>query len=469
MAADIAAARSTRSSSLASADQTQHDAQAAAFDAYAAELATAAEVYQNARGLASSTLSTSLATASHAFTDSTGTGTANAGDGNAFVTYTPGDEPGQGPGGGNPPGNGGRPRLGQAPGPQIPNQSPPRAKPQRFDMNKSRAGNLMVEQQRANPELYRSHLERQRGALDGAETLSETLGESSVFGPVMAGQNLVTQQNGYRNNQPMSTLENVSSVLTLLGPFLANFGKVDDAVSESQQLGRSAQRAASTSTQLADEAKDVARAVDNSGIQKASSSIAKDGEALNPLLRNGTKRFARIPMDLRGDGLVFGSQRIERLKAFVSERYDTIILWDDAVSYGKIDEIAGTISLNPSTATFDVVAHELSHVRFAHAVGKWRGQPLSNFELNLMEAIGYWGTYRKSRIAGSDHAAAMLDSGNGLGAAMAQSAIQALRGGNPAVIESLQKAIQFYGRDYVEAALRFAGAGIAPGKRIPGL
>jgi hypothetical protein len=172
-------------------------------------------------------------------------------------------------------------------------------------------------------------------------------------------------------------------------------------------------------------------------------------------------------MDLRGTGLAQGSSRFNKLESFLSSRYGAKVSFDSTASFGRIDELTGTIHLNPGTATFDVVAHELSHVRFAQAMGKWgTGKRLTNFEVNLMESIGYYGTYRKGIASGLCHADALANSS--FGPAFAQHAIQALRSGSPAVQESLRRAIFAFGRDYVEQALRFQGLGIGPGKALPG-
>ncbi|MCO6457972.1 MAG: hypothetical protein J5I93_21930 [Pirellulaceae bacterium] len=189
-------------------------------------------------------------------------------------------------------------------------------------------------------------------------------------------------------------------------------------------------------------------------------------EAIGGAPRSGLGRHTSLPMDLRGAGLVHGSSRFSRLEGFLSQRYGARVVFDDAVPFGKIDELAGATRLNPHTATFDVVAHELSHVRFSQAMGKWgTGKALTNFEVNLMESIGYWGTYRKGLASGLSHADALANAS--FGPSFAQSAIQALRSGSPAVPASLQRAIALYGRDYVEQALRFGGFGIRPGKSIP--
>ena len=104
-------------------------------------------------------------------------------------------------------------------------------------------------------------------------------------------------------------------------------------------------------------------------------------------------------------------------------------------------------------------------MRCAKAMGKWgAGVGLSNFEVNLMEAIGYYGTYRKSLASGLTVADALANAS--LGPAMAQSAVQAIRSRSPEVTASARKAIAFYGIQYVEAALRFAGKGIHPSKRL---
>ena len=179
-------------------------------------------------------------------------------------------------------------------------------------------------------------------------------------------------------------------------------------------------------------------------------------------------RYAELEMDLRGSGLVNGSPRFSKLQEFLSQRYGAKVSFDDTASFGRIDELTSTMHLNPKTATFDIVAHELSHVRFANAMGKWgTGKPLTNFEVNLMESIGYYGTYRKGLASGLSRTDALSNAS--FGASFSQSAVSALRSGSPAARSSLQRATQVFGRDYVEQALRFEGLGVAPRKPVPGM
>jgi hypothetical protein len=165
-------------------------------------------------------------------------------------------------------------------------------------------------------------------------------------------------------------------------------------------------------------------------------------------------------MDLRGEGLLRSDPaRLQRIGDYLARRYQARISFDDTSPFGRIDEIRGTIHLNPATATYDVLAHELSHLRFAWTMGKWGNDlRLSNFEVNLMEAIGYYGTYRKGLSVGLSVPDALANAS--LGPAMAQSAIQAIRSRSPAAMLSLGKAVAFYGKLYVELALRFDGKGL---------
>lgn len=171
-------------------------------------------------------------------------------------------------------------------------------------------------------------------------------------------------------------------------------------------------------------------------------------------------------MDLRGAGLVRGTDRLRAIRKQIFNKYGARIKFDSSASFGRIDELTGTIHLNPDTATFDILAHELSHVRFANALGKWKtGKELSNFEVNLMEAIGYWGTYNKGISCGLTHSESISNSL--FGPAFAQQAIQALKSGSPNVRNSFELAIKIYGREYVEQALRFRGLGMKASKDLP--
>lgn len=176
-------------------------------------------------------------------------------------------------------------------------------------------------------------------------------------------------------------------------------------------------------------------------------------------------RNASNLLDFRGAGLVADdAARLGRLEKFLSERLGARIRFDDSVMFGRIDELAGTITLNPKTATFDVLAHEISHVRFARFMGKWNtGQRLTNFEVNLMEAIGYHGTYRGALRSGLSQTQALNEALIGPG--FAQPAIQALRSGSPRVLQSLNRARAVYGDDFIIMVLRFEGRGTT--KAIP--
>src|SRR5262249_27219850 len=99
------------------------------------------------------------------------------------------------------------------------------------------------------------------------------------------------------------------------------------------------------------------------------------------------------------------------------------------------------------------------------AMGKWgTGQRLSNFELNLLEAIGYHETYLEGLAAGVPRSTLLVDTQ--IGAPFAQGVNQALRSPSPAVRQSLDRAIQIWGRDFVEDALRFQGQGLHPNKPV---
>jgi hypothetical protein len=130
-----------------------------------------------------------------------------------------------------------------------------------------------------------------------------------------------------------------------------------------------------------------------------------------------------------------------------------------------IDEVSGVIKLNSNTATYDVLAHEISHVNFSQVMGKWKtGEQLSNFELNLMESIGYCNNVRKSISLGVSPNRAFKE--YELGAGFAQAAIQGLRSGSPNVIKSYQRTVNYYGQNFVEDALRFNSKGLNDSKRL---
>ena len=133
------------------------------------------------------------------------------------------------------------------------------------------------------------------------------------------------------------------------------------------------------------------------------------------------------------------------------------IQFADDVGFGRINELTRTIQLNRATATWDVLSHEISHMRFANGVGKWgTGTALSNFEINLMESIGYWGTYRTTGQMAE------------LGSAFSQGALSTLRHqSTPAVRAALDRSYSVFGPGYVEDALRFNGLGLARRKVLP--
>ncbi|MGE0761623.1 MAG: hypothetical protein AB7O38_31735 [Pirellulaceae bacterium] len=149
----------------------------------------------------------------------------------------------------------------------------------------------------------------------------------------------------------------------------------------------------------------------------------------------------------------------------MARRFGAAVEFDENTLYGRIEERSGAIYLNAETATFDVLAHEVSHMRFARAMGKWgTGNSLTSFELNLMEAIGYWGTYRKALATSMSSDVARLHAS--IGPAFAQSAIQAMRYGWPQVRQSLDRAVSVFGRPYIESSLRFDGLGMSRRKRF---
>ena len=172
-------------------------------------------------------------------------------------------------------------------------------------------------------------------------------------------------------------------------------------------------------------------------------------------------------MDFRGDGLVDPSSvRFEAVAVALEQRHGAKVVFDEQMGLGRIDETTGTIHLNPDEATWTAFAHEISHVRFAAKMGRWKtGSRLTRFEENLMEAIGYWGTYRKAIDSGMTHAAAMMEMP--LARTFAQAAISGIHSGSPGVMASYRRAVEMYGNDYVEAALRFAGDGLKTRKEVP--
>jgi hypothetical protein len=173
-------------------------------------------------------------------------------------------------------------------------------------------------------------------------------------------------------------------------------------------------------------------------------------------------RNAGAAFDLRGEGLIDpSSARFTRFASFVEKRYGAKVVFDEGVAFGKIDELSKTIRLNPSTASWDVLSHELSHARFASNAGKWgTGSRLTSFEVNLMEAVGYTQTYRKAIGMGMSPANALMEAN--IGGMFAQSAIQGIRSGASRVLSSLNRASDFYGRTYIEEALRFQGQTVLP-------
>ena len=105
-------------------------------------------------------------------------------------------------------------------------------------------------------------------------------------------------------------------------------------------------------------------------------------------------------------------------------------------------------------------------MRFYQAMGKWKtGEKLTNFELNLMEAIGYHETYLEGQMFGVARRELLVDTA--ISPAFTQPAVQAiLRSDSPAVRASLERAINVWGRDFVEQALRNQGRGLHPRKLL---
>lgn len=177
--------------------------------------------------------------------------------------------------------------------------------------------------------------------------------------------------------------------------------------------------------------------------------------APSPTVANVGRNFGRASS---GELVTANPARLQKLESFLNKRYGATVEFTDSVGLGMIDELSGTIKLNPANATWEVFSHEISHVRFSNAVGKWRtGQSLTNFEVNLMESIGYWGTYRRSGVLSDFYA----------GSSWSQSAISGLKSGNAAARNSFNQSTRVFGQSYVEDALRFNGAGLAPRKSLP--
>ncbi|MCO5165161.1 MAG: DUF6531 domain-containing protein [Planctomycetes bacterium] len=178
-------------------------------------------------------------------------------------------------------------------------------------------------------------------------------------------------------------------------------------------------------------------------------------------------RHAGILSDYRGEGLVDpASPRFGKLSAFLERKYNAKVVFDERAALGMTDELTRTIHLNPKAATWDIFAHEISHMRFATRMGKWgTGTPLSDFELNLMESIGYYGTYRSALGSGMRPSQAILEAN--IGVPFSQSAINQLRAGTPSTLASFERALRAYGRGYIERSLRFMGYGLNPRKPFP--
>ncbi|WNO11314.1 hypothetical protein [Teredinibacter sp. KSP-S5-2] len=215
-------------------------------------------------------------------------------------------------------------------------------------------------------------------------------------------------------------------------------------------------------------ADELARAGKKAFVEAVEKGQSLAGKVLN---KGANKTFARNAddlLDIRGQGLVFDdSARLAKLQTAFKNRFDAEVRFvGDEVSFGMIDELSGVIKLNPKTATFDVLAHEVSHVNFSRVMGKWKtGTELSPFELNLMESVGYYNNVRKAINSGYSPAAAFDEFG--VGAIFAQPAVQALKSGSPKVLSSYTKAVDYYGADFIESALRFGGRGLSPNKKLP--
>lgn len=172
-------------------------------------------------------------------------------------------------------------------------------------------------------------------------------------------------------------------------------------------------------------------------------------------------------MDYPGLGLVDPkSQQFTDFAEAMARQHGVRFEFTTEVSFGYADEVSGVIRLNPNTATWTVLNHEVSHVHFYQAMGKWmNGQKLTNFELNLMESIGYHETYLEGKMFGVAKSTLLEDTA--FGAAFSRPAVQAIiRSNSPAVSASLEKGIRAWGRDFVEDALRCQGRGLHPRKQL---
>jgi hypothetical protein len=153
---------------------------------------------------------------------------------------------------------------------------------------------------------------------------------------------------------------------------------------------------------------------------------------------------------------IFGTKRFDGIRRYMKEDYNATMIFDEVAELGMIDELKGIVHLNKADATYDVLAHEISHVRFATQMGKWKtGQRLTNFEVNLMETIGWYTNYQKAVKTGSSRAGAYQSFSPG--PMWALDTINGIRSNSTSVINSLEKAKSLYGKEFIEKALRFDG------------
>lgn len=148
------------------------------------------------------------------------------------------------------------------------------------DLNRLRAGNLAVQNQRDNPQLYRKQLVRQRPALDGARALNEETMELSVFAPVpvvskVAGHNFV-------QGRDATTEERVYAGAAAFGPLSH---AVRGLFSGLRKLGKGARKIDDVA-EVADSAISMADDVAPNRVGQSELGNALSGLGSNPLTRN---------------------------------------------------------------------------------------------------------------------------------------------------------------------------------------
>lgn len=259
-----------------------------------------------------------------------------------------------------------------------------------------------------------------------------------------------------RGQENARTLEGVYDALHLI-PLLGTAAQIVDTVDDAQRNGvgwKTGVRVGFIGLSLAGDVAVVGRLGSLAkGVGSGGEASSKWTSGLSGAARNASRAF-----DFRGSGLIDrSSDRFTRLIDWLNRRYGVTVDWTEEVSFGKIDELTKTLQLNPQTASWDVLAHEISHIRFAYRLGKWgTGQKLTDFELNLMEAIGYWQTFRKGSSLGLPPDQVLMDTY--LGPRYAQGANTSLlrnRPIDPGVLNSYRKAIDVYGEDLIKKALGF--------------